>query len=184
MTVQGMIAESARRYGVPAEIAIAVAQRETNFNQEAIGAAGEVGLFQLMPGTAGDLGVNPHDIYQNIDGGVRYLREQYDRFGNWQQALQAYNAGPGNVMRGTVPEMTFDYMADVLRKAANWLGFGDDQPRAVVAPSRTSPSGFVPLVVDVPVGFPTPAIGAGALVLAVAGGVLLVSLLRPSKRGR
>jgi soluble lytic murein transglycosylase-like protein len=58
-----------------------------------------------MPETAATLGVDPHDPQQNLEGGARYLREQYDRFGTWELALAAYNAGPDAVAeyRGVPP---------------------------------------------------------------------------------
>ena len=52
-----------------------------------------------MPGTARRLGVDPHDPHQNLDGGARYLRQQYDTFGSWRLALAAYNAGPKAVAK-------------------------------------------------------------------------------------
>ncbi len=52
-----------------------------------------------MPGTAQLLRVNPHDPKQNLEGGARYLSQQYRKFGNWRLALAAYNAGPGAVER-------------------------------------------------------------------------------------
>ena len=59
--------------------------------------------MQLMPGTARELGVTDRsDPQQNIDGGLRYLLQQYRRFGNWWDALAAYNGGPHNVARGTI----------------------------------------------------------------------------------
>ena len=48
--------------------------------------------------------MNPHDVTQNLEGGARYLRQQFDLFGNWPHALAAYNAGPQAVQRyGGVP---------------------------------------------------------------------------------
>jgi soluble lytic murein transglycosylase-like protein len=54
-------------------------------------------LAQLMPATARTLGVDPHDPRQNLEGGARFLRAMYDKFGSWRLALAAYNAGPGAV---------------------------------------------------------------------------------------
>ena len=76
--------------------------------------------MQLMPETAGDLGVTkPFDIQQNIDGGSRYLRQMLDRFGgNLKLALAAYNAGPAAVEKyeGRVPYAeTQEYVKRVLR---------------------------------------------------------------------
>ena len=55
---------------------------------------GAIGLAQMMPYTAVHLGVNPHDPKENLEGGARYLSQQYRRFGDWRLALAAYNAGP------------------------------------------------------------------------------------------
>src|SRR4051812_21972426 len=83
------IASAASRYNVPPSVALAVAQRESGLNQNARGTSGEIGVFQLMPGTASDLGVNPSDLAQNIDGGVRYLSQMFQKFGDWRLALEA-----------------------------------------------------------------------------------------------
>lgn len=60
---------------------------------------GALGIMQLMPGTAAQLGVDPNDRDQNIAGGKAYLQQLYERFGNWTDALAAYNWGPGKVQR-------------------------------------------------------------------------------------
>ena len=90
-----MIAAAARKYNVDPRLAAAIAQTESGCNQEAVSPAGAVGVMQLMPETAAGLGVNPYDKQQNIDGGVKYIRQMMDTFGgDVQKAIAAYNAGP------------------------------------------------------------------------------------------
>lgn len=115
--VAALIEAAAPAYGVPPSLALAVAQRESGLNQAARGSSGEIGVFQLMPGTAAELGVNPADLNANIDGGLRYLAQMYRQFGDWDTALQAYNGGPGNVARGTVSSAAQSYSAAVLAAA-------------------------------------------------------------------
>ena len=70
-----------------------------------------------MPGTAKQLGVDPAIPKQNLEGGARYLRQQYERFGNWRLALAAYNAGPEAVTKhkGVPPyEETQNYVLKIL----------------------------------------------------------------------
>jgi len=86
---------ASRQTGVPAAIIHAVMRQESGGNASARSPMGALGLMQLMPGTAAGLGVNPHDPAQNILGGAKYLRQMYDKFGDWRLALAAYNAGPG-----------------------------------------------------------------------------------------
>lgn len=86
--------QAARRYGVPEDLFLRLVKTESNWNQKAVSSKGAIGLAQLMPGTARNLGVNPRNATENLDGGARYLRMMYDRFHTWQLALAAYNAGP------------------------------------------------------------------------------------------
>ena len=83
----------------------ALVWQESRWNQAAVSRAGAIGLAQLMPGTARDLGVDPRDPIQNLSGGARYLRQQLNRFnGDVEKALAAYNAGPGRVtLAGRIP---------------------------------------------------------------------------------
>ncbi|MEM9798543.1 MAG: lytic transglycosylase domain-containing protein [Pseudomonadota bacterium] len=95
---------AARRHGVPEDLFLRLVRQESGWNPSARSHKGALGLAQLMPGTARRLGVNPNDPAQNLEGGARYLAQQYRRFGNWRLALAAYNAGPGAVERhGGIP---------------------------------------------------------------------------------
>ena len=95
---------AARRNGVPEDLFLRLIQQESNWNPKAKSHKGALGLAQLLPSTARYLKVNPHDPAQNLEGGARYLKEQYDEFGSWRLALAAYNAGPGAVKKhGGVP---------------------------------------------------------------------------------
>lgn len=99
-----MARAAARRYGIPEDMFLRLVQQESAWNPRAESHKGAYGLAQLMPATARYLGVDRTDPYQNLDGGARYLKEQYDRFKSWRLALAAYNAGPEAVARhGGVP---------------------------------------------------------------------------------
>lgn len=128
----------AKKYGVPVNLVRAVIGKESgqkqgknspddpvanywSADQNARSPAGAMGLMQLMPGTASELGVNPADVKQNIEGGVKYLAQQMKTFGgDTAKTLAAYNAGPGNVRKhnGVPPfRETQNYVA----KINGWL---------------------------------------------------------------
>lgn len=119
--------QAARRYGLDPGLLWAVARAESGLNPRAVSPAGAVGLMQLMPSTARELGVSdPFDPAQNVDAGARYLRQQLERFGDIRLALAAYNAGPGAVQRhGGVPPYR-ETQAYVERVLALWRQGGAD----------------------------------------------------------
>jgi hypothetical protein len=98
---------------------------ESSGNPSAVSSAGAIGLFQLMPATAASLGVDPTDPTQNIEGGLTYLQSLYNQFGNWTQALEAYNQGPTSLQNalnaGTTP-VSAGYASSILAAA----GISDD----------------------------------------------------------
>jgi len=95
---------AARRHGIPEDLFLRLVQQESGWNPGAVSHKGATGLAQLMPATARKLGVDPTDPQDNLNGGARYLRMMYDRFGDWKLALAAYNAGPEAVAKhGGIP---------------------------------------------------------------------------------
>ncbi len=85
---------AARKHGIPEDLFLRLVQQESGWNPGAVSHKGATGLAQLMPDTARLVGVDINHPHQNLDGGARYLRMMYDRFGTWRLALAAYNAGP------------------------------------------------------------------------------------------
>lgn len=85
--------------GVPAALLAALIRTESAWRVDAVSRVGAIGLTQLMPKTAASLGVDPHDVTQNVLGGARYLAAQLERFDDVALALAAYNAGPHRVVQ-------------------------------------------------------------------------------------
>lgn len=114
---QDMARIAARRNNIPEDLFLRLVRQESNFRPTAKSHKGAIGLAQLMPQTARVLGVNPYDPRQNLEGGARYLSQQYRKFGTWRLALAAYNAGPGAVerYRGVPPyKETQNYVKRIL----------------------------------------------------------------------
>lgn len=98
---------------------------ESAYRQDAISSAGAIGLGQLMPATARDLGVDPRDPLQNLDGSARYLIMMLETFVDPRLALAAYNAGPNAVRRhdGIPPHReTQNHLARVMAVVARLEG--------------------------------------------------------------
>ena len=109
---------AAQKYAVDPKLVSAVAEVESGGRQDAVSDAGAIGVMQLMPGTAAELGVNPYDMKSNVEGGTKYLSELLGTFGgDVRKAVAAYNAGASAVKAyGGVPPYaeTQDYVNRVL----------------------------------------------------------------------
>lgn len=91
---------------------------ESSGNPKARSKKGAVGLLQLRPLAAKEVGVkNRFDPEQNVQGGVDYLYNLWDRFGDLATALAAYNVGPRNIMGGRIPASTYPYLEKILSKS-------------------------------------------------------------------
>ena len=118
--------EASRTYNLRPGFLLCVMQVESAFNPTAISRAGAIGLMQLMPTTAEELGANPYDLTENINGGARLIASHLDHYsGDVALAMAAYNAGPGAVerYRGVPPyPETQNYVARILQNC------GDPRP--------------------------------------------------------
>lgn len=102
--INGWIEKYSAKHGVDPDMARAMMARESSGDQSAVSPKGATGLFQLMPGTAEEMHVDPRIPEQNVEGGIKYYRKLLDQFGDPQLALAGYNAGPGAVTHyGGIP---------------------------------------------------------------------------------
>ncbi|MGH8863088.1 MAG: lytic transglycosylase domain-containing protein [Burkholderiales bacterium] len=122
LSIAQMLNAAAMRYGLDPGLVLAIAQRESRLNPNAVSRKGAKGVMQLMDATSADLGVtNPFDAAQNIDAGVRYLRQLLSQFGDLVKAVAAYNWGPGNLS------------AAISQHGENWLAAAPAETQAYVA---------------------------------------------------
>jgi hypothetical protein len=138
-----LVGEAAAKAGVPPRLAIAVAYKESRLGaNKADGSKGEIGIMQVMPDTGRTMGYSPQDLRvleRNIEAGVRYLKQNLDQFENNEGlAVAAYNAGPGRVSNGIVPDSTQAYISEL----HSWGTF--DQPEPQQAQEAAQPPAGAP----------------------------------------
>lgn len=124
--IEDAISICSKKYGVDSNLIRAIIKVESDFNPKCCSKAGAKGLMQLMPENCRDLGVkNPFDVYENIDGGTRHIKEYLDKYnGDIKMALMAYNGGPSRMRRRGVnspadiylmPKETQNYVPKVMK---------------------------------------------------------------------
>ena len=124
--IRAFIIDVATDLGLDADLALRQAQAESNYNPRAVSPCGAIGVYQLMPATAREFGIDPYDPEQNIRAGLHYLSELLRTFGRIDQALAAYNWGPGHLTRCMrtygkawpryLPTETKNYLVKILGK--------------------------------------------------------------------
>jgi hypothetical protein len=117
--LESIVDGAAAAHGVDPDLVRSVIRVESNFNPNSTSPKGAMGLMQLMPGTAREMGVqNAYDPLENIQAGTRYLSMLLNRYeGNVTMALAAYNWGMGNIERrpAQIPLETKSYIKNVTR---------------------------------------------------------------------
>jgi hypothetical protein len=169
--LRDVIVTEANDQDVPPEIALAVATDETrlcHWRSDGSVVLGDptkygraIGVMQLLPGTAANLGVDPYDVNQNIHGGVKYLSQLYDHYGDWGLAVQHYN--------GSGPDAR-KYMVRVMNIARGY-GFG-----LALSASRANAAGSKSNTSDIgAIGVSLPTVSSNTLIISgiVAGAGLL-----------
>lgn len=171
------IIDTANAQGIPPSIALGVASAESGIRQWysdgslVTSSAGAIGVMQLEPATAAQLGVDPTDPVQNIQGGVTYLAQMYAEFGTWTLALAAYNWGPEKLQRALnagrqIPGSVQGYVNSVLATA----GMVYSQPSSSAANGSDLPTSTIPdlsSAASSPVG----------VAMAVLGTVVVINFL-------
>jgi hypothetical protein len=140
------VIEAAKKHGINPDFVLPMVRVESGFNPNAKSSAGAIGPMQLMPGTAKDLGVDPNDIDQNIDGGIRYLKSliQNERLkNNPNYIFAAYNAGPNSKFftTGDFKDLPDETVMHVVKVMGN---YGENVPSMVLgeepAPEEEQPT--------------------------------------------
>ena len=113
--VKQAIIKQSTDMGVEPAIMLSIAKIESGFNQNAKGASGTIGVFQLMPATAKNMGYNPYNLDENIKAGITYYKNLYKQFGSMELAVAAYNSGPVAVKRiNAVPHHSRHFVNKVM----------------------------------------------------------------------
>lgn len=139
--LRSLARRAAKKYEIPTGIFFALVNQEFGWNPNAENPSGATGLVQIhLPSHPDVTADQARDPAFALNWGARYLRAQYDRFGNWRNALAAYNAGPGNVQKyGGVPPFaeTQRYVRNILTSAGSPPKSSGTRTRGASVPAPT-----------------------------------------------
>jgi hypothetical protein len=127
------VVAAARKYGVPENIALGMAMQESGFDQSKASGTGPVGVLQVGRRASKDLKIDPKNVDENIDGGMRYFKQQLDRTGNIDAALVAYHDGPSSdfFKGGSMSPAA----ANHIQKVKGYAGMAKDTTTTAAAPA-------------------------------------------------
>jgi hypothetical protein len=140
-TIFPMVYRAACEVGLPVGLFDAMIMQESRYRPTAISPKGAIGLAQLMPGTASQLGVDAYSLLDNLRGGARYLKSHVTKFGRYDLGLAAYNAGPGRVQRNWAVPRIAETQGYVRAIMGNWRGTlsSATMPVSTIGASDTRP---------------------------------------------
>lgn len=120
------IIKQSKEMGIEPAIMLSIAKTESGFRQDAKGAGGHIGVFQLSGATAKRMGLNPYDLDDNIKGGIIYYKNMYEKFGSMELAVAAYNVGPDAIVRhkNTVPTYSKPFVNRIMNNYKTYKNSG------------------------------------------------------------
>jgi hypothetical protein len=149
LNIAEKVAMEAEKQGVDPSLALSFANIESNYNHGAKSSAGAIGVMQLMPGTAKDLNVDPNDVDQNITGGVKYIKQNFDKYKDPYLTAIAYNAGPGVADKFAIskdtsilPTETINYVSKLGDLYTPTVNVTPTEPTQTEQPTQTKPGGY------------------------------------------
>lgn len=124
--VKQNIITQAKAMNVEPAIVLSIAKTESGFRQEARGAGGHIGVFQLSPTTAKNMGYDAYKLDDNIKAGITYYKNMYNMFGSKELAVAAYNSGPVAVKRcnNTIPHHSKHFVNRIMHDYKTYKNAG------------------------------------------------------------
>jgi hypothetical protein len=151
LNIAEKVVMEAEKQGVDPSLALSFANIESNYSQSAKSSAGAIGVMQLMPGTAKDLNVDPNDLDQNITGGIKYIKQNFDKYKDPYLTAIAYNAGPSVADKffaskdpSILPAETVNYVSKLGDLYTPTVNVTPTETPQAEQPTQTTPGGYTP----------------------------------------